>query len=320
MEGRLLIVSEKKTEAKAKKEEGTEKMTDYMVRATAADAQIRAFAVTSRELVEYARSAHNTSPVVTAALGRLMTGAVMMGAMLKGEQDMLTLRVQGAGPVHGLTVTADAGGTVKGYADNPQAMMPPNSLGKLDVGGVIGVGVLTVMKDMGLKEPYSSTIELKTGEIAEDLTYYFAASEQVPSSVALGVLMDKNNTVRQAGGFIIQLMPFTADEVIDRLEEKLSSLQPVTAMLEAGNTPEQILELVLGDLGLEITDTMPVRFACNCSKERVEKVLVSLGREDLQEMIAENKEVELHCHFCNRNYIFTVDELKKIEKNTKDKS
>lgn len=223
-------------------------------------------------------------------------------------------------PVHGLTVTADAGGTVKGYADNPQAMMPPNSLGKLDVGGVIGVGVLTVMKDMGLKEPYSSTIELKTGEIGDDLTYYFAASEQVPSSVALGVLMDKNNTVRQAGGFIIQLMPFTADEVIDRLEEKLSSLQPVTAMLEAGNTPEQILELVLGDLGLEITDTMPVRFACNCSKERVEKVLVSLGREDLQEMIAENKEVELHCHFCNRNYIFTVDELKKIEKNTKDKS
>ncbi len=320
MEGRLLIVSEKKTEAKAKKEEGTEKMTDYMVRATAADAQIRAFAVTSRELVEYARSAHNTSPVVTAALGRLMTGAVMMGAMLKGEQDMLTLRVQGAGPVHGLTVTADAGGTVKGYADNPQAMMPPNSLGKLDVGGVIGVGVLTVMKDMGLKEPYSSTIELKTGEIGDDLTYYFAASEQVPSSVALGVLMDKNNTVRQAGGFIIQLMPFTADEVIDRLEEKLSSLQPVTAMLEAGNTPEQILELVLGDLGLEITDTMPVRFACNCGKERVEKVLVSLGREDLQEMIAENKEVELHCHFCNRNYIFTVDELKKIEKNAKDKS
>lgn len=182
-------------------------MTDYLVRATAADAQIRAFAVTSRELVEYARGAHNTSPVVTAALGRLMTGAVMMGSMLKGEQDMLTLQIHGAGPVHGLTVTADARGNVKGYADNPQAMMPPNPLGKLDVGGVIGAGVLTVMKDMGLKEPYASTIELKTGEIGDDLTYYFAASEQVPSSVALGVLMDKGNTVRQAGGFIIQLMP-----------------------------------------------------------------------------------------------------------------
>lgn len=295
-------------------------MTDYIVRATAADAQIRAFAVTSRELVEYARLAHDTSPVVTAALGRLMTGAVMMGSMLKGEQDLLTLQIRGAGPVHGLTVTADAAGNVKGYADNPQAMMPPNSQGKLDVGGVIGAGVLTVMKDMGLKEPYASAIELKTGEIGDDLTYYFAASEQVPSSVALGVLMDKNNTVRQAGGFIIQLMPFTADDVIDRLEQKLSSIQSVTTMLEEGNTPEQILEIVLGDLGLEIRDTMPVQFACNCSKERVEKVLVSLGKEDLQEMIAENKEVELHCHFCNRNYIFTVDELRKIMKNRKDKS
>ncbi len=295
-------------------------MTDYLVRATAADAQIRAFAVTSRELVEHARKAHNTSPVVTAALGRLMTGAVMMGSMLKGEQDMLTLQIHGAGPVHGLTVTADAKGNVKGYADNPQAMMPPNHLGKLDVGGVIGAGVLTVMKDMGLKEPYASTIELKTGEIGDDLTYYFAASEQVPSSVALGVLMDKNNTVRQAGGFIIQLMPFTAEDVIDRLEQKLSSIQSVTAMLEAGNTPEQILEIVLGDLGLEITDTLPIQFACNCSKERVEKVLVSLGKADLQEMIDENKEVELHCHFCNRNYTFTIEELKKIAQMSKAKS
>lgn len=296
-------------------ERGTDNMADYLVRATAANAQIRAFAVTSRELVEYARSAHDTSPVVTAALGRLMTGAVMMGSMLKGEQDMLTLQIRGAGPVRGLTVTADSQGHVKGYADNPQAMMPPNHLGKLDVGGVIGAGVLTVMKDMGLKEPYASTIELQTGEIGDDLTYYFAASEQVPSSVALGVLMDKNNTVRQAGGFIIQLMPFTGEDVITKLENTLSSIQSVTTMLEEGNTPEQILEIVLGDLGVEITDTMPVQFACNCSKERVEKVLISLGRKDLQEMIDENKDVDLHCHFCNRNYTFTVDELKKIAKN-----
>ena len=295
-------------------------MGDYLVRATAADAQIRAFAVTSRQLVEEARKAHNTSPVVTAALGRLMTGAVMMGSMLKGDQDMLTLQIHGAGPVHGLTVTADAKGNVKGYADTPQAMMPPNPLGILDVGGVIGPGVLTVMKDMGLKEPYASNIELKTGEIGDDLTYYFAASEQVPSSVALGVLMEKDNRVRQAGGFIIQLMPFTADDVIDRLEQKLSAMKSVTAMLEEGNTPEQILEMVLGDLGLEITDTMPVQFACNCSKERVEKVLVSLGKTDLQEMIAENKEVELHCHFCNKNYIFTVEELRRIKDGIKDKT
>lgn len=289
-------------------------MSDYIVRATAANAQIRAFAVTSRELVEQARAAHNTSPVVTAALGRLMTGGVMMGSMLKGDNDMLTLQIGGSGPVHGLTVTADSKGNVKGYADNPQAMMPPNSVGKLDVGGVIGIGVLTVIKDMGLKEPYSSTIELQTGEIADDLTYYFAASEQVPSSVALGVLMDRNNTVKQAGGFIIQLMPFTEEEVIGQLEQKLSGMKPITTMLEEGSTPEQILKTVLGDLDLEITDTMPVQFHCNCSKERVEKVLISLGKKELQKLIEEGKDVELNCHFCNSHYLFHIEELKEILK------
>lgn len=294
-------------------------MKDYIVRATAANAQIRAFAVTSRELVEYARSAHDLSPVVTAALGRLMTGGVMMGSMLKGEKDILTLQINGSGPVHGLTVTADSKGNVKGYADNPQAMMPPNSVGKLDVGGVIGLGVLTVIKDMGLKEPYSSTTELKTGEIADDLTYYFAASEQVPSSVGLGVLMEKNNTVKQAGGFIIQLMPFTQEEIIEKLEQKLAAIPPVTTMLEEGNTPEQILEIILGDMGLEITDTMPIQFRCNCSKERVEKVLISLGKKELQSLIEEGKDVELNCHFCNTNYSFTVEELKKIKESAKKK-
>ncbi len=292
-------------------------MADYMVRATAANAQIRAFAITSRDTVEYARSAHDLSPVVTAALGRLMTGGVMMGSMLKGEDDLLTLKINGAGPVHGLTVTADSKGNVKGYADHPQAMMPPSSVGKLDVGGVIGLGVLTVIKDMGMKEPYSSTIELKTGEIADDLTYYFAASEQVPSSVGLGVLMEKNNTVKQAGGFIIQLMPFTEDEVIDRLEQKLSGLKPVTTMLEEGNPPEEILKLILGDMGLEITDTMPVQFHCNCSKPLVEKVLISLGKKELQSLIDEGKDVELNCHFCNSNYTFSVEEVKKILARTK---
>lgn len=292
-------------------------MADYMVRATAANAQIRAFAITSRDTVEYARSAHDLSPVVTAALGRLMTGGVMMGSMLKGEDDLLTLKINGAGPVHGLTVTADSKGNVKGYADHPQAMMPPSSVGKLDVGGVIGLGVLTVIKDMGMKEPYSSTIELKTGEIADDLTYYFAASEQVPSSVGLGVLMEKNNTVKQAGGFIIQLMPFTEDEVTDRLEQKLSGLKPVTTMLEEGNSPEEILKLILGDMGLEITDTMPVQFHCNCSKPLVEKVLISLGKKELQSLIDEGKDVELNCHFCNSNYTFSVEEVKKILARTK---
>ncbi len=287
-------------------------MKDYMVRATAANAQIRAFAITSRETVEHARSVHNLSPVVTAALGRLMSGGAMMGSMLKGEKDLLTLQIKGAGPVHGLTVTADARGNVKGYADHPQAMMPPNSVGKLDVGGVIGAGVLTVIKDMGLKEPYSSTIELTTGEIGDDLTYYFAASEQIPSSVALGVLMDRNNTVKQAGGFIIQLMPYTSEEIIAELEEKLTHMSSVTTLLEEGSTPEQILKAVLGDMELEITDTLPVRFYCNCSKERVEKVLVSLGKKELQDLIEEGKDVEINCHFCNTNYVFTVDEIKRL--------
>ena len=289
-------------------------MTDYMVRATAADAQIRAFAVTSRELVEEARTAHDTSPVVTAALGRLMTGALMMGSMLKGERDILTLQISGEGPVRGLTVTADAAGHVKGYADNPQAMMPPNSVGKLDVGGVIGAGVLRVMKDMGLKEPYASTIALQTGEIGDDLTYYFAVSEQVPSVVALGVLMNRDNTVRQAGGFILQLMPFTSDEVIDRLEQKLSQIQSVTALLEAGHTPEKLLEIVLGEFDLTVTDRLPVSFHCDCSKARVEKVLLSLGKKELQELIDEGKEVALHCHFCNKNYIFPVEEIETLVK------
>lgn len=288
------------------------KMSDYLVRAMAADAQIRAFAVTSRDLVEEARSRHDLSPVVTAALGRLMTGACLMGSMLKGEQDVLTLQVSGDGPVRGMTVTADAKGNVKGYAQAPQAMMPPNAQGKLDVGGVIGKGYLTVIKDMGMKDPYASKVELQTGEIADDLTYYFAASEQVPSCVALGILMERNNTVKQAGGFIIQLMPFAQEDVIRRLEEKIASLRSVTQMLEEGNTPEQILTLLLGDMGVEFTEKMPVQFVCSCTKERVEKVLISLGKEELQNMIEEGREVELHCHFCNTNYVFTVEELKRL--------
>ena len=287
-------------------------MADYIVRATAANAQIRAFAITSRDTVEHARSAHDLSPVVTAALGRLMTGAVMMGSMLKGGKDLLTLQINGRGPVRSLVVTADAGGHVKGYAGSPQAMMPPNSAGKLDVGGVIGKGTLTVIKDMGLKDPYSSTVALQTGEIGDDLTYYFAASEQVPSVVALGFLMDRNNTVKQAGGFILQLMPFTEEAVIGALEKKLASLAPVTTLLEEGKSPEQILEDVLGDLGVEFTDRIPVSFYCNCSKERVEKVLTSLSREELKDLIDEGKDVELNCHFCNTDYTFSVEELKKL--------
>ena len=287
-------------------------MKDYIVRATAADDQIRAFAITSRGLVEEARTRHNTSPVATAALGRLLSAGAMMGAMMKGDQDLLTLQIKCSGPIQGLTVTADAKGNVKGFVENPEVMLPPNSKGKLDVGGALDLGILTVIKDMGLKEPYSGQTELKTGEIAEDLTYYFANSEQVPSSVGLGVLMDKDNTVRQAGGFIIQLMPFTDEKVIDALEKKLSSVKSVTSMLDAGMTPEDILQELLGEFGVEITEKTETRFACNCSKERMEKALISIGRKELNEMIQEGKPIEMNCHFCNKHYPVTVEELKGL--------
>lgn len=287
-------------------------MTDYIVRATAADNQIRAFAIASRELVEKARQIHNTSPVATAALGRLLSAGAMMGAMMKGDDDLLTLQIRGDGPLGGITVTADSQARVKGYVHEPAVLIPANEKGKLDVSGAIGNGMLQVIKDLGLKEPYVGQTELQTGEIAEDLTYYFATSEQIPSSVGLGVLLNKDNTVRQAGGFIIQLMPFTDDKVIDALEAKLANMTSVTALLDQGLTPEQLLEELLGDFGLTVNDTIPAEFYCNCSKERVEKAIISIGSKEIREMIQEGKPVEVKCHFCNYAYTFNIEELKVI--------
>ena len=292
-------------------------MADYIVRATAAGSQIRAFAATTRDLVEHARAAHNTSPVATAALGRLLTAGSMMGVMMKGEKDLLTLQVKAGGPLEGITVTADSKGNVKGYVGNPNVILHANDKGKLDVAGAVGVGFMNVIKDMGLKEPYVGQTVLQTSEIAEDLTYYFATSEQVPSSVGLGVLMEKDNTVKQAGGFIIQLMPFPEEKVISQLEENLKNVTSVTTMLEEGHTPESLLETLLKGFDIEINETIPTQFYCNCDKDRVEKALISVGRKELQEMIDEGKEIELNCHFCNRNYIFSVEELKSILKRCK---
>lgn len=287
-------------------------MADYIVRATAGDHQIRAFAATTRDLVEYARQAHNTSPVATAALGRLLTAGGMMGIMMKGEEDLLTIKIQGSGPIEGLTVTADSKGNVKGYAYNPGVMLPPNEFGKLDVGGAVGEGVLSVIQDIGLREPYVGQTILVGGEIAEDLTYYYANSEQTPSSVALGVLMNKDNTVKQAGGFIIQLLPGASEEMIELLEKRLGEIHSVTSLLEEGKTPEMILTYILGGLGLDILEQTPVKFTCNCDKARVEKALVSIGRKELEEMIEEGKSIEVNCHFCNKNYEFTVEDLKDL--------
>lgn len=287
-------------------------MNDYIIRATAANDQIRAFATVTTEMVEAAREHHNTSPVATAALGRLLTAGAMMGSMMKGEKDVLTLQIKAGGPLQGITVTADSQGNVKGYVGNPDVCIPANSKGKLDVAGAVGPGFLTVIKDMGLKEPYSGQVMLQTCEIAEDLTYYFATSEQVPSAVGLGVLMNKNNTVRQAGGFIVQLMPFAEEEVISRLEQNVQKINSVTNLLEEGHTPESLLEKVLEGFDVQINEKMDTRFHCNCSKERVAKALISIGRKELNEMIQEGKPIEMNCHFCNTNYNFTVEELKEI--------
>lgn len=291
-------------------------MADYIVRAMAANTQIRAFAAITTELVEQARQHHETSPVATAALGRLLTGGVMMGSMMKNTQDCLTLQVKCGGPIGGLTVTSDSQGNVKGYVNNPDVILPPKN-GKLDVGGALGPGFLNVIKDMGLKEPYSGQTILQTGEIAEDLTYYFATSEQVPSSVGLGVLMEKNNTVRCAGGFIVQVMPFIEDEVLDKLEENIQKIQSVTAMLDNGHSAEEMLGQVLEGLDVEIVDTFPVQFSCNCSKERIEKVIISIGKKDIQSMIDDGEDIEVKCHFCNTAYQYSVDELKELLKRSR---
>lgn len=292
-------------------------MSDYIVRATAANGQIRAFAATTRDLVEYAKNTHNTSPIATAALGRLLTAGSMMGSMMKGEDDLLTLQITCNGPIKGITVTADAKANVKGYVYNPDVMLPPSPKGKLDVGGAVQTGILNVIKDMGLKEPYVGQTELISGEIAEDITYYYATSEQVPSCVALGVLMNKDNTVRQAGGFIIQLLPFADETVIDQLEKKISEIDSITALLDKYETPEVILEHILGDFGLEILDKVNTQFFCNCTKERVEKAIVSIGKKDIQEMIDDNEPIEVNCHFCNTNYHFSVDDLTEIVKRSR---
>lgn len=292
-----------------------ERGQDYIVRGMAAGGQIRCFAITSRNLTEEARQRHGTSPVTTAALGRLLSGGAMMGIMMKGEKDLLTLQIQGDGPVQGITVTADSFGHVKGYPVNPVVLLPPSREGKLDVGKAIGSGVLTVIRDVGLKEPYAGQVQLVSGEIAEDLTYYFAVSEQTPSSVALGVLMNQNNTVSQAGGYIIQLMPGTSEAVIAKLEHRLSETRPVTTLLSQGYSPEGILEEILEGLDVSISpDCIPASFSCHCSKERMAQALISLGSKELDRLIEEQESIEMQCHFCNSKYSFSVNDLKNIRK------
>ena len=291
-------------------------MTDYLIRATAADDFIRAFAVTSKNVTEEARTRHGLSPVASAALGRTMAAALMMGVDLKNEDDVLTIQFEGDGPIGGITVTANSRGGVKGYVGNPDVILPPNQYGHFDVGGAVGKGTLRIMKDIGLKEPYAGSVDIQTGEIAQDLTYYYAASEQVPSVVALGVLTDRHTDyhILESGGYIIQLMPGCSEEIISQLEQRCTAAESVTSMLRSGKIPEEMLEVILGDMDLKIHEKKPVRFECDCSKERVTKALVAMGSRELAGMIDDGEPVTLTCSFCNSKYTFEIPELRQILK------
>lgn len=287
-------------------------MSDKMIRAIASN-EVRAFAVTSKDMVETARRFHSTSPVATAALGRLLSGTVMMGDMLKNEDDKITVYITGDGPLGGALVTADTKGHAKGYVNNPYVLIGAKADGHLDVGGAVGAGTLSVVKDMGLKDTYNGFVPLVSGEIAEDLTSYFMNSEQTPSSVGLGVLMDKESTeVSRAGGFIIQLLPGASEETISIIESNLASFGYVTDRLLERNEPEYLLELMLSGLDVEITKEMPVNFLCDCSRDRVRRAIAMLGDVELKSMIKDAKPVELKCQFCNSAYEFSIDEIKEI--------
>ena len=264
--------------------------------------------------MEYARQRHNTSPVATAALGRLLSAGAMMGVMMKGEKDVLTLQIECGGPIGGITVTADSKANVKGYVNQPAVIIPANKEGKLDVSGAIGPGFLNVIRDIGMREPYNGQTELVSGEIAEDLTYYYVTSEQIPSSVGLGVLLNKENHVEQAGGFIIQVMPNADDSVISKVETSLQEIHSVTDLYEKGMSPEDLIYHLMGDLEVSILEKINTEYACNCSRERVSRAIAGIGRKDIEEMINSGETIEVNCEFCGSHYYFTSEDLKAFLK------
>ena len=291
-------------------------MKDYIVRGMAAGNEIRFLAAYTRETVETARTTHNLSPVCSAALGRLLTGGALMGAMCKNEDDVLTLKINGTGPAKSLTVTADAHSNVKGIIYNNAVDLPLKENGHLDVGGAIGSGTLVVIRDEGPGEPYVGQTALVSGEIGEDLTYYFAESEQIPTSVGLGVLVDRDLSIKHAGGFIIQLLPFASEETISKLENSLANVQSVTDYFNKGMTPEEMMRDITGEkvfgTDIMIEETVDTQYHCNCSRERVTKALISIGKDELKSMIDDGEPVNLHCDFCNTDYEFTIPEIQEI--------
>ncbi|RFU62659.1 Hsp33 family molecular chaperone HslO [Peribacillus glennii] len=292
-------------------------MKDYLVKALGYDGQVRAYAVSTTETVGEAQRRHHTWPTASAALGRSMTAGVMMGAMLKGE-DKITIKVEGGGPIGVILVDGNAKGEVRGYVTNPQTHFDLNEHGKLDVRRAVGTeGTLTVVKDIGLRDNFSGQVPIVSGELGEDFTYYLVTSEQVPSSVGVGVLVNPDNSILAAGGFIIQLLPGTEDETITAIEERLGKIAPISKMIQQGLTPEQILEQVLGEGNVKILETMPVQFKCQCSRERIANALISLGKQEIRDIIETEGQAEAQCHFCNETYDFSKDELEELESSAK---
>lgn len=287
-------------------------MYDYILKVTIARGGAFAHIATTRDTVNEAVRIHNTTPVVSAALGRLLTASAMMGLQLKSEDAIITLSIKGDGPIQGIVVTGDSNGNVKGYPFNPYVELELNKKGKLDVAGAVGKGTLNVIKDLGLKEPYAGSIPLVSGEIGEDLTYYYSVSEQTPSSVGLGVLVDVDYSIKAAGGFIVQMLPGSDDELADVLTEKISSMGGISDYFSRGKTPYDMAEDLFGDLGYEIKEEIPVEYKCNCNRRRVEKALISLGRTEIEKILDEDKTATLHCHFCNKDYEFNEDELREL--------
>ena len=285
---------------------------DYIVRASLANDSVRAFAISSTHLVAEARERHRTLPVVTAALGRLLSTGAIMGSMMKGDKDIVTISLKGDGPAGYITVTADSHGHVKGFPGNPNVDIPRKYAGKLDVGTAVGRGLLTVSYDLGLKEPYSGQVEIQTGEVAEDLAYYFTVSEQLPSAVGLGVMVDTDSSVKHAGGFIVQLLPDAPEDVIELLEKKLANLEPVTTMMEQGMTPEEMLLHIFEGVDIEFTERHDVKFYCDCSKEKVKRALAAISDKDLQDIVNDDEDIEVKCFFCNTAYKFSIADIKDI--------
>lgn len=285
---------------------------DYIVRASLANDSVRAFAISSTHLVAEARERHRTLPVVTAALGRRLSAGAIMGSMMKGDKDIVTISLKGDGPAGYITVTADSHGHVKGFPGNPNVDIPRKYAGKLDVGTAVGRGLLTVSYDLGLKEPYSGQVEIQTGEVAEDLAYYFTVSEQLPSAVGLGVMVDTDSSVKHAGGFIVQLLPDAPEDVIELLEKKLANLEPVTTMMEQGMTPEEMLLHIFEGVDIEFTERHDVKFYCDCSKEKVKRALAAISDKDLQDIVNDDEDIEVKCFFCNTAYKFSIADIKDI--------